>query len=181
MIARLWNSAIASSRHLYLVSDRRFPRADHIPGGRTLHLVDLENLMGGPFQSSGTMHCVSDWYRNTAPVQRGDHVIVAVNPKLALVTRSEWPGILMRAAKGSDGADLALIKEIQDPEWVASHYDRVIIGSGDGIFAPSLDAMRAHGIAVGILARERHVSRALRRSADFVTLLSNVHEVESVA
>jgi len=181
MAARWWNPTIESSRHLRLVPDERLLRADHIPAERTLHLVDLENLMGGPFQSVEAMHYASDWYRHTAPVRPADHVIVAVNPKLAVVARSEWPRILMRVAKGPDGADLALIKELQDPSWVASHYGRVMVGSGDGIFAPAIEAMRAHGITVGVLARERQVSRALRRSANFVTLFSRADAVKSVA
>lgn len=181
MKVRWWNPVIAPPRHLYVVPDRRLPRSHHIPAGRTLHLVDLENLMGGPFQSQASMHCVSNWYRSIAPVERADHVIVAVNPMLAMAAGSEWPGTRIRVGKGPDGADRALINELQDPRWVASHYDRVVIGSGDGIFASIIGSMRGYGIAVGVLARERHVSRALKRSADFVMLFRNVDDAECVA
>ena len=136
---------------------------------------------GGPFQSQASMHCVSNWYRSIAPVERADHVIVAVNPMLAMAAGSEWPGTRIRVGKGPDGADRALINELQDPRWVASHYDRVVIGSGDGIFASIIASMRGYGIAVGVLARERHVSRALKRSADFVMLFRNVDDAECVA
>jgi hypothetical protein len=127
------------------------------------------------------MRGASNWYRDAAPVQRGDHVIVAVNPMLAMAAASEWPGTLLRVGGGRDGADNALINELRDASWIASHFDRVIIGSGDGIFASTIPAIRDHGIAVGVLARERGVSRGLRRSADFVMLFTNVDAAEDVA
>lgn len=175
------NHPAASLRPLYVVPDRRVPRTHHVPAGRTLHLVDLENLMGGPFQSLSSMRCVSNWYRRTAPVQREDHVIVAVNPMLAMPAASEWPGTLLRVARGRDGADLALINELRDATWIASHFDRVVIGSGDGIFAPAIDAIRNHGIAVGILARERRIARSLRGSANFLVLLTRDDAAQDVA
>src|SRR5690242_20102968 len=91
-------SAVDSPRRLYLAPDRRVARVHHVPAGRTLHLIDLENLMGGPFESAATMQSASDWYQKTAPVVVGDHVIVAVNPMLALEAASCWRGPLIRVA-----------------------------------------------------------------------------------
>jgi NYN domain len=186
MLVRWWNSAISRSQQfcrprLYAVPDRRLPRALHVPAGRTLHVLDLENLMGGPFQSQLSMHTVSNWYRNTAPVQHEDHVTLAVNPALAIAARSEWPGTLLRVASGPDGADNALLNELRDAKWIASHFDRVIIGSGDGIFACAIGDIREQGITVGVLSRERSLSRELRRSADFAMLFTNVDSGEDVA
>jgi hypothetical protein len=108
-------------------------------------------------------------------------VTVAVNPALAIAARSEWPGTLLRVARGPDGADHALLNELRDVRWIASHFDRVIIGSGDGIFARVIGEIREQGIAVGVLAGERSVSRELTRSADFVMLFTNVDSAEDLA
>src|SRR6267143_4223949 len=99
MLVRWSNHPTESSRRLYIVPDRKLPRTHHVPGGRTLHLVDLENLMGGPLQSQSAMRDASNWYRRSAPVQPEDHVIVAVNPMLAMAAASEWPGTLLRVGR----------------------------------------------------------------------------------
>src|SRR5262245_24660548 len=42
-------------------------------------------------------------------------------------------------AHGADGADLALVAQAA-PEWVAKRFDRMVIASGDGIFAARAEA-----------------------------------------
>ncbi len=54
---------------------------------RTLHLVDLENLVGDPYADGETAIAVLDRYLELAHWQAGDLVHVAVNPHLALGDR----------------------------------------------------------------------------------------------
>lgn len=164
---RASRTLLHAERTLYVVPERRTPRASYAPAGRTLHLVDLENLMGGPFQPRSILRRVSDLYRTSAPVRNADHVIVAVNPALVVEAALAWSGARLLMAGGPDGADLALLEEVQNVEWVASRYDRVVIGSGDGIFAPVADAIRTCGIAVGVVAQEGRMSMHLARCSHF--------------
>jgi hypothetical protein len=139
--------------------------------GRTLHLVDLENLMRGPRQPVAEMSASSVGYRSLAPVNDGDHVIVAVNPSIAMDARRVWPGARMLVGFGPHGADLQLLDAIADREWVAARFDRVVVGSGDGIFAPAVIELRQLGIAIGVVSQYDRLSRHLRRTATFVRLL----------
>ena len=74
---------------------------------------------------------------------------------------SAWPGALLRIGHGIDGADLALLDDI-DPVFAASHYHRVVIGSGDHAFCALVSAVRPPGTAVLVVARPDAVSRDLR-------------------
>jgi hypothetical protein len=171
LISRSRYSAVPQPRSLYIVPERRVARADYVPAGRSLHLVDLENLMGGPWQAPAVLQQASDLYREVAPVQPSDHVIVATNTALAVDAGLMWPGAELRHGTGVDGADLALIRQVQDHAWIAARYDRVVIGSGDGIFASVASAFRQRGVAVGVIAREGGVSPHLVRHSDFLRLL----------
>jgi hypothetical protein len=156
---------------IYLVPERRVRRAQHIPAGRTLHLVDLENLMRGPVHDISAIAYALREYRMAAAVSSTDHVVLAVNPALAVDAGRAWPGARLRIGGGPDGADEALLHDVSDRQWVAERYDRVVIGSGDGIFAFAAAEFQSLGIAVGVVAPEHGVSHRLRRYASFVHLL----------
>lgn len=168
-------------RSLYVVPERRAPRAPHVPAGRALHLVDLENLMRGPHQSRGVLGFASSLYRAAAPVCSGDHVVVAVNPALALEAGLEWPGARLLSAPGPDGADRALLRQVENADWVASRFDRVVIGSGDGIFVRAVEALRVRGVAVGVVAPEHGASARLMSAPNFLRIVPDVLEMRGVA
>lgn len=163
-------TAVGNSRSLYLVPDREVPRASYVPVARALHLVDLENLMCGPCQPVGVLRNAVALYRELAPVHREDHVIIAVNPALALEAGLAWPAAQLRIGRGPHGADHELLAAIDDRAWVAARFDRIIVGSGDGIFSAALKDLRQLGIATGVVAPGSSLSRDLRRSATFVRL-----------
>lgn len=168
-------------RGLYLVPERRVIRAAHVPAGRTLHLLDLENLMGGPCQGHVALsHAVAS-YRDTASVQANDHVVIAVNPALALQAGDAWPKARLLLGLGPHGSDEALLRSVSDREWTAARYDRVIIGSGDHIFADLALSFRELGIAVGVVAPRDRLSRQLRRSATFVRTFTVLPSLQIVA
>jgi hypothetical protein len=169
------------SRSLYLVPDRRVPRARHVSVGRALHLVDLENLMCGPLQPAIALRYAAARYEQVAVVRPDDHVVVAVNPALALDAGRAWPTARLLVGRGPDGADRELLATLADTPWVAARYDRVVIGSGDGIFASALESLRALGIATGVVAPELGLSRDLRRRATFVRLITGLATELNVA
>jgi len=162
-----------ASRSLYVVPTRGVDRLAHAPPGRTLHLVDVENLMGGPQEGEGALRRASVEYREVAPVQAGDHVIVACNPHLAVAVHQVWAGARILLGYGPDGADRALLREVEDNRWIARRFDRVIVGSGDAIFADASTGLQRWGIAVGVASLESALSFRLLQRADFVRLLTD--------
>lgn len=137
---------------------------------RTLHLIDIENLMGGPNQGAVALRLAMVRYVVAVPVRHADQVIIACNPKLAFEAGTAWKGALLKPRHGHDGADLALL-ENSETEFVARRFARVVIGSGDGIFTERVLALRAVGVAVEVVSRSGSLSWALRHVAGSVHLL----------
>src|SRR5689334_3314319 len=102
---------------------------------RTLHLVDIENLVGDPKAPAAIVLDVLDRYLHLAGYRDGDHVVIAANPGLMARVAFDLPvPCNVHAARGENGADLALLAQVE-PSRVAARYDRLVIGSGDGAFA----------------------------------------------
>jgi hypothetical protein len=126
-----------------------------------LHLIDVENLLGTPWFTS---HAVADLRRVY------DTVSAASNPAHYLVGTSAAQNLLQAGlgwgqgqlvfSKGKDGAERAMLAEVTLA--TASRYDRVVIGSGDGIFADLAASLQSVGIAVRVVCRQRSLSKALR-------------------
>lgn len=168
-------------RNLYLVPERRVARASHVPPGRTLHLIDVENLMGGPLAGVGALKQASELYRIAAPVRASDHVIVASNPRLACDAGVEWQAGRLVTGHGPNGADRALLRAVRDLGWVAERYDRIVIGSGDGVFVGTVRALKEYGVAVGVVAIDGCLSKDLDTAATFVRLLPDPSGLKVVA
>ncbi len=164
----LTSEAETTRSGLYLVPSRSFPRFDHAPAGRTLHLLDVENLMGGPRRGRAAPTAAVAAYREAAGVQPFDHVIVAVNHAIAVDAGVSCPGARLLTAGGQNGADLALLAQVADVRRTAALYDRVVVGSGDGIFADALHDLKSFGIPVGVVSLKRCLSLSLARVASFV-------------
>ena len=160
--------------HLYEVPRRRIPRAKHVPPGRALHLVDLENLMGGPHAGLVVMRGAIAHYQDAASVTDGDHIVVGVNPVLLPITKAVWPSPRIEPGWGPDGADLALLRWVEDDRFIGARYDRIVVGSGDGIFQGMVKKFRSHGLPVGVVSRKRSLSNALGCAATYVSLLPDL-------
>jgi hypothetical protein len=141
-------------------------------GGRTLHLVDVDNLLGDPCTTDvARVDLLFRDYRRISNFVPGDHVVVATgcNAQHVFAVESAWPTVCHRRRAGADGADMALLDEA---DWAASsmRYDRVVIGSGDRIFLEALDRLRAVDLAVDVVACARSLARAFA-----VRALGHVH------
>jgi hypothetical protein len=101
---------------------------------RALHLIDLENLLGTA-RDPEAVAAVWRAYERQVVIGCRDHLVVATGPSLA---PAAWFGLPRRArrlvGRGVDGADKALLESI-DPEHLARRYQRLVLASGDGIFA----------------------------------------------
>ncbi len=145
--------------------DRRTARVQH-PSGRTLHLLDVENLAGGTAGGVAAVAPSLAAYRSTITVACADHVVLGTGPTFACATADGWPGARLRVGHGVDGADHALLDDV-DADFTAGHYSRVVVGSGDHIFCGLVCELRSRGLVVLVVARAESVSRDLRRLAPF--------------
>ncbi|MGH9229073.1 MAG: hypothetical protein ACRD07_10185 [Acidimicrobiales bacterium] len=142
---------------------------------RTLHLVDVDNLLGDPRQATrASVGATLAAYRHAVRVAPADLVVVATNPGLALEVGLAWPGPLLRAARGPDGADLALLADLADHLAAGAfpqRFSRVVIGGGDHIYEPAARRLTAAGARVVVVSRPGALARCLRASASRVVTL----------
>lgn len=139
-------------------------RDRRLPDGRTLHLVDVENLMGGALNGFTSVGSALDDYESAAGLREGDHMVIAAHPAIAFLAKLSRPGRSIRPAHGKDGADFALLRDA-DVADLARRYDRVVVGSGDGIFAETVSRLVAAGVRVQVVSRPRSLAFQLRLAA----------------
>ena len=133
------------------------------PKGRTLHVIDIENLVGGTAVGAAAVGPALAAYRCTVAVRPDDHVELGSGPTLAVAAGLAWPGARLRVDHGANGADRVLLDALT-PDFIATHYDRVVIASGDHAFAPLAVALRSRRVAVMTIVRDRTtLARDLRR------------------
>ena len=120
---------------------------------RTLHLVDIENLAGGPDARGDEIIEIFEGYLGVAGWVPGDLVYVAANPGLAREFVWRLPvDCNVHTAHGRDGADLALLAHAA-PEFVGRRAARLVIGSGDHVFIARALQARELGVGVVVVAR----------------------------
>jgi NYN domain len=129
--------------------------------GRILHLIDLENLVGSADFSREEAARVHRGYVQVAPFGAIDQIVLATSHHAAAPAWFGWPATARRLVRsGQNGADLALLRVLAC-ESVATRFDRVVIGSGDGIFAYEAARLQAAGVAVAVVALHAALSRQL--------------------
>jgi hypothetical protein len=120
---------------------------------RTLHLVDLENLVGDPYADGSAAIEVFEEYLVASHWEPGDQVQVAVNPHLALEIGWRLPvDCSLRTASGPDAVDHRL-QELAETKFVARRFGRLVIGSGDHGFIANACEARRTGVGVLVVAR----------------------------
>jgi hypothetical protein len=132
---------------------------------RTLHLIDIENLVGDPVADDESVRGAVAAYKQAASVRPDDLAVIASNGKLAMAAGLAWPGALLRIGRGPNGADLALLAAAS-PDWVTRRFTRVVIGSGDGIFVDLVRHLRLHGRRVTVVGRPGSIAGKLRQAAE---------------
>ena len=132
--------------------------------GRSLHLVDIENLVGEPAswrpdQIRATFHA----YLETAAWRTGDSLVVAANPSFMKILVFDLVEMAHRSlcAWGKDAADQLLLGAV--PTDVGARFGRLVVGSGDHAFAPLVASLRGRietlvVTAAGFIAAELYVA-----------------------
>jgi hypothetical protein len=115
---------------------------------RTLHLLDVENLVPDGINTQAVTDMWTEFVQVMQP-RWDDQSTVAVARRHAATAFLALPVGLRRVvgSDGPNGADEALL-DSADIDWAAAHFGRVVIGSGDHIFAPLADGLRARGVWV---------------------------------
>lgn len=142
----------------------------HGTPGRTLHLIDIENLVRGSGATPAQVAEALGAYRATVAIGPDDHVVIASGRRLLMAAGLAWPGARLLLGAGLDGADLALL-DASPPAAVAAAYDRVVFGSGDGIFAARASELRRAGLVVAVVSLSESLAIDLRDSAALVRRL----------
>ena len=143
---------------------------------RTLHVVDLDNLLGFPWHSAAwplwpraaAVRATLDAYRLAAVVRPGDHELVLATGRLAVEAKLAAPGSRVVLRRGP--LVLSLPVDLT-PQHCAARYGRVVLGSGDGSAAAFLDHLVRQGMAIRVVARRERLAMALARTDSVVAAL----------
>ena len=168
---------LSKRKGLYVIDGQKrlVTQENYVPEGRTLHLIDPENLMGGPWAGRQALRGAVLSYRRAAVVGEHDIATLGVNPGLYVVAvicaREVWSSAKVVFGAGPNGADMALLGRVKDHSFVISRYARIVIGSGDGIFAPMVKAFMSYGLRVEVVTLRRSLSRELGTAAACVRFI----------
>lgn len=135
--------------------------------GRTVHLVDLENVLGSGHLTDAAAAYGHRAYRALGVVAPGDLVIVGVSHHNLMAAWYSWPGVRFLARSGVNGADLAL-QQVMACEDLETRFGAAVLVSGDGGFAESVASLIGRGLPVGVIAPAGRVSAKLRMAANTV-------------
>jgi len=130
---------------------------------RTAYFLDIDNLVG---TGRPTRRQIEEFFLafeeafNPGP---NDQVYCAGTGASAAWVCLTRPGYLARSGIGRDGADRRLL-ELGDPAWLSIRFDRVVIGSGDGIFSELVDQLRLLGIEVELMTGRGFLHHSLYQS-----------------
>jgi hypothetical protein len=141
---------------------------------RTLHVVDIENLVGVTTPTLRQVSEVQGRYLVCPGFGAEDQVVMAASHRGLLNAALGWPHARYRVRSGRDGADLELL-DVLLHENVAGRFTHVVIGSGDGMFGRAVVYLAACGIWVTVVSRRNSLSAHLARAARDVVYLDAPH------
>lgn len=142
---------------------------DFPPCPDTLFLGDIENLAGASSPTVGDVRQIDSLIHRAFGV--GLLEVLACDAHNAEVVWFNWAHDARRlVGRGSDGADLELVGVLLHEE-VERRFQRVIIGSGDHIFAEPAMRLAAAGVQVVAAVGRGYCSTRLRRAVTNVVHL----------
>ena len=101
---------------------------------RTAFFLDIDNLCGAPLATDSQVREVLEVFEAQFQPGSEDLVFCAATARAAASVKFFRPGFHVQIGRGKDGSDLRLL-DLADPSWLKARFDRVVIGSGDGIFS----------------------------------------------
>lgn len=142
---------------------------------RRLVLVDIENIVGGRINYSGAAMWARKTLHSKLRLTHEDLVIVATSYDQDLFNvYRDWPGPRGIFRSGEDGADLALLAELDDTKYLA-RFDEIVLVSGDHIFLDRVVELGQLGIRVTVVAPRGCLAKRLRMAAATVVTLDHTY------
>lgn len=134
--------------------------------GRTLYLIDIENMVGRSALTISDVTKMQHRINSAIRPSEGDHTVIAASHHNAPAMMFGWRGSAERKMQsGADGADRALLDSLNDIQWIAAHYQRVVITSGDHAFTFPVRSLNCAGIETLVIPPDIGCSGVLRRAA----------------
>ena len=130
---------------------------------RTAYFLDMDNLTGSGQPTSEQVRDVLDEFERICRPGESDQVYCAGTAITAYHCADYRPNYRVAAGRGKDGADKRLL-ELGDPEHVSRRFQRVVIGSGDGIFATIAHEYARRGLKVELIAGKGAISQSLKQA-----------------
>ena len=115
---------------------------------RALHLIDIENQLGGGKYDQRSVEIYRDSYFRNVPQNELDQFFVASNPTMMSETAFGWARSATKFKGGKNGADDLIAEYLSDLEYVKKNFCQVFIASGDGRFVSIAKALIEMGVRV---------------------------------
>ena len=163
---------VLTSIHIHSTVRVMNGRAIDSTSTRTIAFVDIENLTGSATPAAWECDRVRTIVEALIDADQTP-VVAACSHRAAKTASFMWPSARWKWRSGADGADLALLDEL-DPTAIASRFSHVVIGSGDGIFADIAGRLASHGVEVTVVSRRRGLANRLRLAAKHVCVFDDV-------
>ncbi len=138
----------------------------------SIHVIDIENVIGTATPSPDEILSAHAAYTAAVGAEEGDHWMVASSHICAKHLWLVWPQqpCAFKVRSGRDGADYEILDFLSIPQNLR-RAERLVLASGDGIFAPTVDGLVEMGMEVLVVSRPEALSRALAAAAtDVLTL-----------
>ena len=130
---------------------------------RTAYFLDLDNLAGSGRPSKEQIEEVLKSFEAEFQPERSDQVFCCGTHTSAMWAGFARPGYVTRSGVGRDGADRRIL-EMADPSFLATRFQKVVIGSGDGAFAELVEELRANGLEVELMTGRGRIHQKLYKS-----------------
>lgn len=131
---------------------------------RSLHLVDVENLLGSDSPTRRNVARCMGAYRELGVLREDDVIVVACNPAIGVSVGLSWRSARLIVRRGSSGADLPLV-DVALRERVESRFDQVVVASGDGLLVDVVDSLQRRCVTIAVGAPPESLLRRLRMAA----------------
>ncbi len=129
--------------------------------GRSIHVVDVENLNKGP---AADYQPVASLWADIVHPEPGDLIVCASDVTGVFAVHAAFPSARQLVGRGPDGADRVLGDVLSEPI-LPDRFDTIVLGSGDGYFAAHLRRLRQQGLHTVVVSRLGQTSALLRGSA----------------
>lgn len=144
--------------------------ARSVPSNRCLHLIDVENLAGGP--DGSRYRSIGDSYRQILRPRSSDLLTVGCDASGCFEASGAFPGCRLVVGRGQNGADYSLTESVDLK--VLRRFGVVVIASGDHHFTLFASMAKQMGLTVVVVAMAPgYLSMALSRLADSILYLDD--------